>query len=239
MRAKPVHTKSNGFGPLVYRITDKVIHYYQYYSAMPSMGDEHHHLHFVTEDHLKEEEYGIDKRTMDVIQTTKGWPNHHPENYYKIVATSDREIHKATGIPMVPDSYVIKFAYLEGRLEYVELEEEEVYIEPEGIHSNRGDFEKRLKMDKTYPDDVIVSGGDHIKEKEVVDLSNFTIDQVIEHLLERFNPGDSTTSMAVYKLITRFKNTQEGIKWVLKEYVENVNDQDAITDKLNELLDNN
>lgn len=238
MRAKPVHTKALEWGPLVYRTLDNIIFYYQHYSAMPDMGDERHHLHFVTKDHLKEEEYGIDKRNMEVIKTTKGWPNHHPENYYKIVATSDRAIHKDSGIPMIPERYIQKFAYHDGILEYVELEEEKVYIEPEGIHPNRGHFETKLKMDDTVVDEVVIIGGDHIKETEDIDLGNFTIDQIIEHLLEKFEPANSTTSMAIFKLITKFKNTQKGIEWVLKEYTDHVNDQDAITDKLNELLDN-
>jgi hypothetical protein len=68
------------------------------------------------------------------------------------------------------------------------------------------------------------------------DWNKFSMDQYAEILENEFMFSSSGTAKCAIELVNNYRNTKEGLRWILKEYIEHVNDEDAITNKLKELI---
>lgn len=234
-KLKPIQFKTEDFGPLIFRITDDVTHFYQYYGIMESMGDEHHHLYFGSTDEIKKGDHGIQFNDIgsNPVELFYWDSNVHvaPESVcYKIEATTDRKMHKKFGIPLIPESYVRHFAYKNGDIDFVEIEVGETYVEPVGIHSNRGHF---IDVVKTNKDGEIV-----IYEEPVpmVDWNGFTMDQYAKHLEDHYIISSTGIAKCAIELVENYRETKKDLQWILNEYIANVNEEDAITNKLKKLI---
>lgn len=229
----PINLKTENFGPLVFRTKDNVIHFYQYYSAMPSMGDEHHNLFFV-EDGCKEGDLCLWNIQHEYQLSTA--ESNNALFHYKIIATTDQSLIDQ-GIPNIPEEYVRHYAYKNGDIIAVEIETENFYVEPpEGIHSNRGHFIEvpKLKDNDMNQKEVVIFH----EPTPIVDWNKFTMTQFIEHLEEEFMFSSTGTAKSVSELIRAYKEMRDGLEWIKKEYIEKVNEQDDITDKIDKLLEN-
>ena len=229
---RPIHLIAPGdtFGKLVFRTKDNVLFFYQHYGAMPDMGDERHHLHFIAMGYVEDGDWYYDTHNNIVLMANEN-SDHKTYLYPKVVATSDDKLHKEYGIPMISDQNIFEYSCANGEIESLELVTEQKYIEPhESIHSNRGGFIDVLKLNKEG--EVII----HIEPPVMVDWNQFPISTLIEHLEDKFKFDSSGTAKAVFELIAKHKQTKEGLEWIKKEYITHVNDSDAIVDKIEELL---
>jgi hypothetical protein len=228
----PVTVKSEGFGPIIFRTKDSVYHFYQYYGIMPSMGDEHHNLYFIEDRKIKE---GVDEWYIDdfLSKPRSSGGAQYKDKQKVIVATTNQSLIEK-GVPAIPEEYVRHYCYKNGDIGSVDIEMESVYIEPEGIHSNRGDWKITPKLGENSlgEPEVIV----YHEPAPMVDWNQFTMTQFIEHLENEFRFSSTGTAKAVFELIKANKDMREGLEWIKKEYVENVNEQDAITEKIDNLL---
>jgi len=245
----PMSLKTDKFGPLVFRTTDRVTHFYQYYSAMPDMGDVRQNLHFVEDGSIKEADYVTDGECVGKVLfsdsegysveigagTSVGDFDYHTlqDEWQKIVATTCANLIKK-GIPAIPEMFVKHYCYKNGDINYVDIEMDSIYVEPVGIHSNRGDFIEipKLKKNDIGEMEVVI----YHEPAPVVDWDSFTMTQFIEHLEEEIKFSSIGTSKAVIELINAYKEMKEGLKSVRKEYAENVNEEDSITEKLDKLI---
>jgi len=228
----PVTIKTEGFGPIIFRTKDSVYHFYQYYGIMKSMGDEHHNLYFIEDRKVKE---GLDEWYIDQFLNKPRCSGgaQYKDKQQVIVATTDEDLIEQ-GIPAIPEDYVRHYCYKNGDLNSVDIEMENIYIEPVGIHSNRGDFKLIPKVkDNEYGDREIVI---YHEPAPIVDWNQFTMTQFIEHLEDEFKFSSTGTAKAVFELIRANKEMREGLEWIKKEYVEKVNEQDEITEKIEGLL---
>ena len=228
----PISIKSADFGPLIFRTKDSILHYYGFYGIMQNMGDEHHNLYFI-EEGCKEGDLCLwnIQHEYKVIEAKSDNALMH----YKIVATTDYRLIKK-GIPSIPDEYVRHYAYKNGDIGAVDIETESFYVEPpETMHSNRGHFIDipKLKEDDIGQKEVII----YHEPAPMVDWNKFTMTQFIEHLEEEFMFSSTGTAKSVFELIRAYKKMREGLEWIKEEYIENVNEQDAITEKLDKLLE--
>jgi hypothetical protein len=228
----PVTVKSEGFGPIIFRTKDSVYHFYQYYGIMPSMGDEHHNLYFIEDRKIKE---GVDEWYIDdfLSKPRSSGGAQYKDKQKVIVATTNQSLIEKD-VPAIPEEYVRHYCYKNGDTGSVDIEMESVYIEPEGIHSNRGDWKITPKLGENSlgEPEVIV----YHEPAPMVDWNQFTMTQFIEHLENEFRFSSTGTAKAVFELIKANKNMREGLGWIKKEYIENVNEQDAITEKIDNLL---
>jgi len=224
----PVNIKSADFGPLIFRTKDKDLHFYQHYGIMPDMGDEHHNLYFIEEgEECKEGDiclWNIQHDYIVAIAESNNALMHH-----KIIATTDEALIEK-GVPEIPEEYVKHYAYKAGDLNSVDIEMDSIYVEPVGMHSNRGDFIEIPKLKDLK--EVII----YHEPAPMVDWNEFTMTQFIEHLEEEFKFSSTGTAKSIFELISAYKEMKEGLKSIRKEYVENVNEEDSITDKLNKLI---
>jgi len=216
MKTIPIQIKTEEFGPLIYRTKDGVTHFYQYYGIMQRMGDEHHDLHLVVEGCIKgdmclwnvQHEYQLSEaESNDALM------------HYKIIATTNYSLHKERGIPLISDEIVRNYAYEDqnGGLKEVILETESVYVEPEGIHSNRGYFKDIPKLNE---DGEVVMYHEPVK---IVDWNQFSLDELIVHLEETFKFDSSGTAKAVHELISAYR----GLKPKSEQELEHIFDKCA------------
>lgn len=199
MKTIPIQLKTDEFGPLIFRTKDNVTHFYQYYSPMRDMGDENHDLHLVVEGCRKgdmclwnvQHEYQLSEATSDNALL-----------HYKIIATTNQGLHKEYGIPFISDEIIRKYAYEDqnGGLKEVILDTESIYIEPEGIHSNRG-YDKIVP--KLNEDGEVMMYHEPVK---IVDWNQFSLEELIAHLEEKFRFDNSGTAKAVHELILAYRN---------------------------------
>lgn len=236
----PVTVKSEGFGPIIFRTKDNIYHFYQYYGIMKSMGDEHHNLYFIEDEEIRpgqkvdaycfcldEKKHGENETVIKVEVAA------NCSGCRKIVATTnDYLIQK--GVPAIPEEYVRHYCHKNGDLNSVDIEMENIYIEPVGIHSNRGDFKliPKLGENSLGEREVII----YHEPAPMVDWNQFTMTQFIEHLENEFRFSSTGTAKSVFELIRYNKALVEGLESIKKEYIENVNEQDAITEKIDKLL---
>jgi hypothetical protein len=211
IKAFPVHMKSDGFGPLVYRTRGgKDIHFYQYYGIMQSMGDEYHNLHLVVREEIKKGDCGIQFNDIGTEPVEVFYWEHDsspaPESVcHKIIATTDTELHKKHGIPLISDEIVKHYAYAHchDKVEDIPLETENVYVEPEGIHSNRGYFKDVLKLNE---DGEVTMYHEPV---QVVDWNQFSLEDLIKHLEDKFMFDSSGTAKAVHELIRAYRSKEK------------------------------
>lgn len=208
MKTYTLQTKAEGFGPLIYRTKDGVTHFYQYYGIMQRMGDEHHDLHLVENDFYEGDivvhESGIISKclgfNMDAVKLEKGqlWK----KQCKKLIATTNEVASEKYGIPLISDEIVKKYAYEDqnGGLKEVYIEDESVYVEPEGIHSNRGYYKDVPKLNEDG--EVIM----YHKPVKIVDWNKFSLEELISHLDETFKFDSSGTAKAVHELIRAYRN---------------------------------
>jgi hypothetical protein len=148
-KVKVVNFKYDGFGPLIFRTKDSQFHFYQYYSIMQDMGDEHHHLYYV------EREYGLKKgqwaiqfndigtKPVEVFVWNHDTPPAPEAVIFKIIASTNDEI---SNCPQISNWQINQFCIKE--YDEVELKTKTNYIEPPAtMHSNRGHFEEVLSLD--------------------------------------------------------------------------------------------
>jgi len=202
MKTIPIQLKTDEFGPLIFRTKDGVTHFYQYYGIMPSMGDEHHDLYLVVEGCEKDDlclwniqhEYQLSKA-----------PEINALLHYKIVATTNNTLRKEYGFPDISEEIIRKYAYEDqnGGLKEVRINIESVYVEPEGIHSNRGYFKDILKLDQ---DGCVTLYHEPIK---IVNWNEFSLDELIIHLEETFKFDTSNTGDAVRELIKVYRKKEK------------------------------
>ncbi|MEK6828993.1 MAG: hypothetical protein AABY15_02620 [Nanoarchaeota archaeon] len=229
---RPIHLIALGdtFGKLVFRTKDNVLFFYQHYGAMPGMGDERHHLHFLSKEPVQNGDWYYDEHN-NILMLANENSDHNVYLCPKVVATSDDKLHKEYGIPMISDQNIFEYSHKNGKIESLELVTEEKYIEPhESIHSNRGRFIDVLKLNEEG--EVII----YVEPPVMVDWNQFPISNLIEHLEDKFKFDSSGTAKAVYELISKHNQMKEGLEWIKKEYIRNVNDSDEILDKIDELL---
>jgi len=133
----PINVKTNSFGPLIYRTKDNVIHFYQYYGIMESMGDEHHNLYFIEDVKIEKGDYFYSVRLL-IEKAEINYPA--GEHIGKVIATTNPIlIHE--GVLGIPERYVRHYAYRNGDIDSVEIE-----MEPEYIHSNKRYFPETPKL---------------------------------------------------------------------------------------------
>ena len=202
MKTIPIQIKTEGFGPLIYRTKDGVTHFYQYYGIMPSMGDEHHDLYLVVE--------GCQKGDMCLwnVQHEYQLSEANENNallHYKIIATTNNQLHKKEGIPLISEEIVRAYAYEDqnGGLKLVKLETKSIYVEPEGIHSNRGYF---VDMPKLNEDGEVIMYHEPV---EMVDWNQFSLPTLINYLENKFRFDSSGTSKAVHELIRAYRGKEK------------------------------
>lgn len=237
----PLTAKTDGFGPIIFRTKDNVYQFYQYYSSMPSMGDESHNIYLICKDTPVDGDYVLAACQVRKVKKDKNGQlgidsvsKDGDDIVNKIVATTDQKLIKK-GIPSVSEDYVRHFVYKNGDINKVEIEVDSVYVEPpKGMHSNRGHFIEvpKLRDNELNQKEVII----YQEPTPIVDWNKFTMDQFIEHLEDEFMFSSTGTAKAVTELIRAHKEMLEGLRWIQKEYKDKVNDQDDITDKINELL---
>lgn len=225
MKVKTFQFKAEGFGPLVYRTKDNVTHYYQYYGhPWTKMGDESHNLHLVVDEFLKDDViihiptgyiskcsgFNIDAAYLESGQFWR-------KDCKKLIATTDQKVNEKYGIPLVGDDIVKEYAYEDqyDGLEEVELVTESVYIEPEGIHSNRVDF---VSVPKLNEDGEVIM---FQKSVEFCEANTLNLDDLLSKV----------------ELVQKIVLMKEGLSWILSEYTEKVNESDEIVDKLKELIE--
>ncbi len=230
----PISIKAEGFGPVIFRTKDSGYHFYQHYGIMKSMGDEHHNLYFIEDREVKK---GVNEWYVDdfLSKPRSSGGAKYADKQKVIVATTDQDLIKK-GIPSISEEYARHYCYKNGDIGSVDIEMESIYIEPEGIHSNRGYFTSVPKLGKNdlgEPEVII-----YHEPEIVVDWNEFTMTQFIAHLEEEFKFSSTGTAKAVFELIKSNKNMREGLEWIKNEYVENVNEEDAITDKIDNILNN-
>ena len=241
MIVKTLQVKAENFGPLIYRTKDDVTHFYRYYCPMQRMGDEHHNLHLVLDEFHKDDvvihvETGYVSKVLgfniDAIKLESG--QYWRKDCRKLIATTDDAIHEKYEIPLIHESIVMDYAYQDqyGGLEEVELVTENVYIEPEGIHTNRGYF---TDVPKVNEDGEVMRVE---KVAEFVDWNQFTISELIEHLKKEFAFSSTGTAKAILEVIRHHERMSEGLEWILNEYTTKVNESDEIVDKIKEITDN-
>lgn len=199
MKTIPIQIKADGFGPLIFRTKDNVTHFYQYYTCMERMGDEHHDLYLVVE--------GCNKGDMCLwnVQHKYDLTIAQANNallHYKIIATTNEELRKEYGIPDISEEIIRNYAYEDqnGGLKEVILDTESIYFEPEGIHSNRG-------YDKIVP--KLNEDGEvtlYHEPVHIVDWNAFSLEELIAHLEETFKFDSSGTAKAVHELIAAYRN---------------------------------
>lgn len=231
-KVKPIHLLATGdsFGKLIYRTKDRVLFLYRYYSPMSDMGDERHHLHYVSSEKVEVGDWYYDEH-HNILMLANENSDHNAYLCPKVVATSDEKLHKKSGIPLISEQNVFEYSHKNGKVETVELFTKKEYVEPdESIHCNRGGFADVLV--KTPEGEVVV----YVEAPTVVDWNKFPISKLITHLEETFQFDSSGTAKAVFELINKYRQTQEGLEWIKGEYIANINDSDAILDKINELL---
>ena len=248
----PINIKTSSFGPLVYRTKDNVIHFYQYYGIMESMGDEHHNIYFLSKERIKVDDYAYDDTEVGKVMSIEYIGDRERailrfvdfadetldrtlKDCFKVVATTNPKLIK-DGVPAIPEEYVRHYAYKNGDIDKVEIETESFYVEPpEGMHSNRGHFIDipKLQDNDIGQKEVVI----YHEPAPVIDWNKFTMQQFIEHLEEEFMFSSTGTAKSVFELIRAYKDMREGLEWIKKEYVDNVNEQDAITEKLDKLLE--
>lgn len=209
MKTIPIQIKSDGFGPLIYRTKDNVTHFYQYYTCMERMGDEHHDLYLVVEDDFYQDDVvlhssGIVSKCLgfniDAVKLESGqlWK----KDCKKLIATTNLSVHEKYEIPLISEEIIREYAYEDqnGGLKEVILETESIYVEPEGIHSNRG-------YDKIVP--KLNEDGEVTMYHEpvhIVDWNTFSLEELIAHLEETFKFDSSGTAKAVHELIAAYRN---------------------------------
>ena len=250
-----VSFKTSDFGPVIFRTKDSVYHFYEYYGIMPDMGDEHHHLYYLSTDKIKKGDWGIqfnDLGTKPVeIFYWDSNTSPAPESIcHKIVASSDRKLNKEFGISFISEINIKHYCYKNGEVEDIVLKTEEVYVEPpEHIHSNRGDFVDKLKLDSednVILENICVQTGspcgmpcgakDGCQPLGMSDWNKLTMDQYADHLEDYYMISSSGEAKCAIELVNNFRETKKGLQWILDKYVENVNEEDEITEKLNKLL---
>jgi hypothetical protein len=199
MKTIPIQLKTDEFGPLIFRTKDGVTHFYQYYGIMPRMGDEHHDLYLVVE--------GCSKGDMCLWNVQHEYQLSEADSndallHYKIIATTNQRLHKEYKIPLISDEIVIKYAYEDqyGGLKEVIIETESIYVEPEGIHSNRG-YDKIVP--KLNEDGEVTMYHEPVK---IVDWNQFSLEELISHLEETFKFDSSGTAKAVNELIRAYRS---------------------------------
>jgi len=204
MKTIPIQMKSDGFGPLIFRTKDNVTHFYQYYGIMQRMGDEHHDLYLVVE--------GCEKDDLCLwnVQHEYQLSKAQERNallHYKIIATTNVRVHERSNykISLISEEIVKKYAYEDqnGGLKEVILETESVYVEPEGIHSNRGYFKDVPKLNE---DGEVIMYHEPVK---IVDWNQFSLEELIAHLEETFKFDSSGTAKAVHELIRAYKRKEK------------------------------
>jgi len=199
---------TGGFGPLVFRTTDEVTHFYQYYSAMPDMGDVRQNLCFVEDREVKE---GVDEWYIDDFlnkpRSSGGAQYAHKQKV--VVATTCPELIKI-GIPAIPEKFVRYYCYENADVGYVDIEMDSIYVEPHpSMHSNRGYFKEipKLKKNDIGEMEVVI----YHEPAPVVDWNKFTITQFIEHLEKEFQFSSTGTAKAVFELIRINKEMKHAI----------------------------
>lgn len=248
----PINIRTNVFGPLIFRTKDNVVHYHQYYSPMYNMGDERHNLYFISKERVQVDDYAYDdteigkvvsvgfvgereRAILKFVEFSDETLDRTLEDCYKVVATTNPLLIE-DGVPAIPEEFVRHYAYKNGDIQEVEIETESFYVEPpDGMHSNRGHFidVPKLKDNDIRQKEVVI----YHEPAPVVDWNKFTMQQFIKHLEEEFMFSSTGTAKAVFELIKSNKDMREGLEWIKKEYIEKVNEQDAITERLNELLE--
>lgn len=151
MESKAIHIKSPGFGPLAYRTLDGNAFYYQYYSIMPDMGDENHHVYLISDKIANDGDVYYDSHN-NLICVSNSNSDHKTYLYKKVIACTDYEFCKKYSIYPLSGEFVKKFAYhinnVGGDM-VVNITTERKYIEPHAsIHSNRGEFVDVILTDK-------------------------------------------------------------------------------------------
>jgi len=147
-KVKVVNFKAEGFGPLIFRTKDRNFHFYQYYTIMRDMGDEHHHLYYVEREYeLKKGQWAIQfndigTKPVEVFVWNHDTPPAPEAVIYKIIASTNDYI---SNCPQISSWQINQFCCEE--YDEVELKTEEVYVEPPAtMHSNRGYFKEELSI---------------------------------------------------------------------------------------------
>lgn len=189
-KVKVVNFKSENFGPVIFRTKDSIFHFYQYYSIMQDMGDEHHDLYYVEREYeLKKGEWAIQfndigSKPVEVFQ----WDyDTHPAPeavIFKVVASTNSDIKNCPGIS---NWQLNKFC----------IDEND---EAELITDDSGD----LILD----DDGNVKLLESI-ETVMIDWNKLSIDQHIAHLEDKFMFDSSGTAKSVYELIRAYKTVAD------------------------------
>ena len=159
----PVHLNNQGEfgGSLIYRTKDSVVHFYKYYSAMPSMGDEQHDLYFLSDEAPEDGDWYADKGTSAGRINGTGYVQRgpvewcHKHKYKKVVATTDQELHK-WGVPGIPEKYVRKFAHSNGDVLPVELEMSDVMLHKDGNGGVLTNLPKLVRVENLPVREVVV-----------------------------------------------------------------------------------
>lgn len=109
------------------------------------LGWKYQNMYIVSDDAIKEEEYGIDKTENEVFQTTKGWMGFKKENYFKIIASTDSEL----GLPSISSAdlqYIVE-EYNKNR----KLPELEIIMERKLTEVGKCEMDMIEKSNDTYP----------------------------------------------------------------------------------------
>lgn len=143
---------------------------------LSSIGGKANHLYLISDDEIKKDDWYLCGRDSKPVYYDK-WQREPLSGYKnkKIIASTDPDLgitdHQISPVPnfvdfpQIPESFIKAYVEANG-IDEVEVEYEEVYIEPEGIHSNRGVFVERLKL--TDNNEVIIThigGVDPVEEK--------------------------------------------------------------------------
>jgi len=245
-----VSFKTSDFGPVIFRTKDSVYHFY---GIMPDMGDEHHHLYYISTDKIEKGDWGVQFNDLGTkpVEIFYWDSNSAPASEsicHKIVASSDRKLNKEFNIPFISEIDIKHYCYKNGDVEDIILETEKTYEEPpEHIHSNRGCFVDKLKLDSegnvVLKNICIQTGkpcgfpcGAKDGCQPLRDWNKMSMDQYADHLEDYYMISSSGEAKCAIELVNNFRETKEQLKLILKEYVENVNEEDSITDKLKKLI---
>lgn len=110
MKVKAIHIKTLDFGPLVYRTVDKTMFYHQHYLMMEKMGDEYHHVYWVSDKPAQDGDVYYDSHN-NMICVANINSDHKVYLYKKVVACTDYDFCEKNNIYPLGDEFVIKFAY--------------------------------------------------------------------------------------------------------------------------------